>query len=316
MHIYSLFFMTSSDGFGFELESQNDEMDRDMHALMMHFGTLEGSTLRIEPGQEMTPEKRAALNGFSTKHSATSPNLNRLAQKIREISDGEFFVLLPGEPATTEFKLRAEIYVQALNNSASLEEAKALFEAEWHECKTNFGPLLQHYDMRPIRTDRRVWFGETDSRPASSNITGAHQNGKMRPSSSFGSVRRKSSIRCCACSILSAEMRKSSWAVLVTLVLSLRSALTWRLRCLKYARSFFLRFGLFQLLDDSPDRPLVIRPRIPERVVHPFWVVDPRLNPPLVAVEYGEVPDRDVRIEFADISEVGGPALSGIAHTQ
>lgn len=162
MLIYSLFFMTSSDGFGFQLESHDDEMDRDMHELIMHFGTLQDNTLRIEPGQEMTPEKRSALNVFSRKYSGASPNLNQLAQKIREINDGDFFVLLPSEPARTELKLRAELYVQALNNSASLQEARALFEAEWKECQANFGSLLQHYDMHSIRTDRRVWFGETD----------------------------------------------------------------------------------------------------------------------------------------------------------
>lgn len=110
------------------------------------FGTVEPGKVAIRNPQIATPELQRALADFVSKHGKANPRLNAVASLIRELSDNEYFLVLPASDFSTEEVLQQELVLQTLNHPGA-----QMFEREHQEF---FGALLHKYNMHaPITTE-------------------------------------------------------------------------------------------------------------------------------------------------------------------
>ncbi|MFT9298182.1 MAG: HNH endonuclease [Gluconobacter sp.] len=115
------------------------------------FGTIDGEHVEIAMDQLVTPELRTALDDLVTRHGAAVPQLNKLKQKIGRVPDGNYFLLMPGEPESTKDRLALESYLHALNHP-DVPPAKGVSD-------DLFDVLLGLYDVNTPRTDRKTVIG-------------------------------------------------------------------------------------------------------------------------------------------------------------
>jgi transcriptional regulator with XRE-family HTH domain len=113
------------------------------------FGQIDGEHVELRMDQVVTPELRMAVETLVTTFGAALPQLNRLKQKIGVLADGEYFLMLPGQPASTKDRLAFERYLHALNHPSSEPE-------ESGEKDGLFTRLLDRYDITSPRTDRKT----------------------------------------------------------------------------------------------------------------------------------------------------------------
>ncbi|MEG3155724.1 HNH endonuclease [Sphingomonas sp. RB1R13] len=116
------------------------------------FGKIDADHVELWMDQVVTPELRAAVDALVVKFGAALPQLNKLKQKIGLLTDGEYFLMLPGQPASTIDRLAFEQYLHALNHPdaepLSGEEEDGLFAR-----------LIERYDFTSPRTDRKTVIG-------------------------------------------------------------------------------------------------------------------------------------------------------------
>lgn len=115
------------------------------------FGTIDGEHVELAMDQLVTPELRTALDGLVTRHGAAVPQLNKLKQKIGRVPDGKYFLLMPSKPASTKDRLALENYLHALNHPDALPAEGVPDDL--------FGALLEIYDAKNPRTDRKTVIG-------------------------------------------------------------------------------------------------------------------------------------------------------------
>lgn len=114
------------------------------------FGAFEPGKISISVIQCATPELKKKIFDFVDQHCAGAPHLHRVKKMLADMSDGEFFLLLPTSPSSSAEKLRYELELHKLNHP--------------HDSPTNenleiFNRLLEHYDLVIPRTDKRFDIG-------------------------------------------------------------------------------------------------------------------------------------------------------------
>ncbi|MBP2236171.1 transcriptional regulator with XRE-family HTH domain [Sinorhizobium kostiense] len=150
-----LYLMTDDDG-ALMVFRYRPEHAAAVQEIVSTFGTIDGDRVQLTIDQLVTPEMRSALDELVMRYGAAVPQLNRLKQKIGQVPDGKYFLLLPDAPASAKDRLALENYLHALNNP----------EAPPPKVASNdlFGPLLDLYDAKNPRTDRNTVIG-TGKRP-------------------------------------------------------------------------------------------------------------------------------------------------------
>ncbi|WP_024850881.1 HNH endonuclease [Hydrogenovibrio kuenenii] len=112
----------------------------------------------VQSFQKASVGIKTKLSSFVNQYSNVRPELNRLNTQVKNLSDNQYFVLLPSEPNGSKLKLYFEIYLDYLNKGYDKEEALILVEKEvsrmWDGKK-----VLQKYDFYIPRTDKRVVLG-------------------------------------------------------------------------------------------------------------------------------------------------------------
>ncbi len=116
------------------------------------FGAIDGQDVQVNMEQLVTPELRTAVDELLARHGSALPQLNRLKQKIGRVPDGKYFLLLPGEPASTKDRLALENHLQALNHPEIPSDKVTSDDL--------FGALLDLYDVKNPRTDRMTVIGK------------------------------------------------------------------------------------------------------------------------------------------------------------
>jgi len=116
------------------------------------FGKIDGDHVELRMDQAITDELRTAVDALVAKYGATLPQLNKLKQKIGLLTDGEYFLVLPGRPSSTKDRLGFEQYLHALNHPEA-----APFSGE--EEDGLFTRLIAKYDFTSPRTDRKNVIG-------------------------------------------------------------------------------------------------------------------------------------------------------------
>lgn len=145
-----LYLMTEDDGAEMVFRYRQEHAAA-VQEIVGTFGTIDGEHVQLEMGQQVTPELRTALDGLVTRHGATVPQLNRLKQKVGRVPDGNYFLLMPGEPASTKDRLALESYLHGLNHPETPTVVGAPDDL--------FGVLLDLYDAKNPRTDRKTVIG-------------------------------------------------------------------------------------------------------------------------------------------------------------
>lgn len=146
-----LYIMTENDGFGLIFRYMAAQAAA-VQEIVGTFGEVDGDHVELRMDQVVTPELRAAVDALVIKFGAELPQLNKLKQKIGLLTDGECFLILPGQPSSTKDKIGFERYLHALNcpdtESLSGEEEDRLFAR-----------LTERYDFMSPRTDRKTVIG-------------------------------------------------------------------------------------------------------------------------------------------------------------
>jgi transcriptional regulator with XRE-family HTH domain len=148
--VVALYLMTEDDGAGMVFRYRQEHAAA-VQEIVGTFGTIDGENVQLKMDQLVTPEMRTALDDLVARHGAAVPQLNRMKQKIGEVPDGKYFLLLPGEPASTKDRLALENYLHALNCPEAPPAKGASNDL--------FGVLLDLYDMKTPRTDRKTLIG-------------------------------------------------------------------------------------------------------------------------------------------------------------
>lgn len=146
-----IYVMTESDGFDLIFRYKAAQAAA-VQEIVATFGEIDGDHVKLDIDQVMTPEMRAAVDSLIVKFGATLPQLNRLKQKIGLLADGEYFLMLPGRPASTKDRLGFEQYLHALNHP----DAEPLSVEKEDDL---FAHLLERYDLTSPRTDRKTVIG-------------------------------------------------------------------------------------------------------------------------------------------------------------
>jgi transcriptional regulator with XRE-family HTH domain len=115
------------------------------------FGAVALPKVTINNIQSATPELKHKLSSFIERYGNSMPHLQRLKKMLHDLSDGEFFLILPTPPESTAEQYESEQFLHQLNHP---EERS--FEAEQRQI---FGTLLDEYDLSMPRTDKRVDIG-------------------------------------------------------------------------------------------------------------------------------------------------------------
>lgn len=124
----------------------------DMREIVAIFGKVNGDHAKFEVEQLVTPDLRVAVDGLIAKFGATLPQLNRLKQQIGRLTDGDYFLILPGEPSSTKDRLVLERHLDALNDPTPQTTAERPED-------DLFSRLLERYDLHLPRTDRKTVVG-------------------------------------------------------------------------------------------------------------------------------------------------------------
>ena len=148
--VVGLYLMTEDDGAEMVLRYRREHV-ASVQEIVGTFGTIDGEHAQLAINQLVTPEMRTALDGLVRRHGAVVPQLNRLKQKIGRVPDGKYFLLLPGAPASTKDRVALENHLHALNHPEA-PPAKGASD-------NRFGVLLDLYDARTPRTDRKTVIG-------------------------------------------------------------------------------------------------------------------------------------------------------------
>lgn len=120
--------------------------------LVSIFGKVEPPIISINAIQCATPELKSKVSEFVDMHGAKAPHLNRLRKMLVDMPDGEFFLMLPTPPSSTEEQFRFERVLHQLNHPQ---------EQPLDEYSQVFDRLLEQYDMCVPRTDKRCDIGNT-----------------------------------------------------------------------------------------------------------------------------------------------------------
>ena len=149
--VVAIYVMTENDGFDLIFRYMAAEAAA-VQEIVATFGEIDGDHVELCMDQAVTPELRAAIDALVTKFGAVLPQLNKLKQKIGLLADGECFLMLPGQPASTKDRLGFEQYLHVLNHPDSEplsgEEKNGLFAR-----------LIERYDFTSPRTDRKTVIG-------------------------------------------------------------------------------------------------------------------------------------------------------------
>lgn len=143
--------MTETDGFDLIFRYMAAQAAA-VQEIVATFGKIDGDHVELRMDQVVTPELREAVDALVAKFGATLPQLNKLKQKLGLLSDGEYFLMLPGQPASTKDRLGFEQYLHALNHP----DAEPLSGGEEDGL---FVRLIEQYDFTSPRTDRKNVIG-------------------------------------------------------------------------------------------------------------------------------------------------------------
>ena len=166
MHDLRFYLFTRSGyaelGFG----SPESQAARDAyHQLMSIFGKLEAGsqTLEVSPVQRSSEDLNTAIAAFVDTYSKIEPRLNRLAKRLRDLTPGSHFLVLPRAPNSTAETLRLETFLTVLDqgyiDEADLAEK---FAAALREITGTFAPVLSQYNTFVYEPGARVVLGEPD----------------------------------------------------------------------------------------------------------------------------------------------------------
>lgn len=148
--VFALYYMMEDDG-GLMVFHYRQELAAAVQEIVGTFGTIVGEQVELSMEQRVTPELRTAIDGLVARYGTALPQLNKLKQKIGRVPDGKYFLLTPGEPASTKDRVMLENHLHSLNHpDAPLNEDAS---------GKLFGLLLEQYDMLQPRTDRTTVIG-------------------------------------------------------------------------------------------------------------------------------------------------------------
>tara|TARA_R110001592_G_scaffold363387_1_gene686833 strand:+ start:18915 stop:20192 length:1278 start_codon:yes stop_codon:yes gene_type:complete len=159
MDKYRIYFMTDGDGFGVNLQPANEETGTIFLELLICFGNFEGKLLNLKSEYKATPELKFKISEFVDAYSSLFPVLNGLKSKISSIPDNHYFLVMENLPSDTAKRVKLELYVAALNETGSPEEAQILYKDKAKSLDDFAGDFLLAYDMSIPRTDRRTIIG-------------------------------------------------------------------------------------------------------------------------------------------------------------
>lgn len=114
------------------------------------FGTVDLPKVSINTIQCMTQELRNKIANFIDRHATKAPHLHRLGKMVKDMPDGEFFLLLPTPPASSAEQYQYERALHQLNNPQEQPQ-----DADMQV----FGRLLELYNLCIPRTDKRFDIG-------------------------------------------------------------------------------------------------------------------------------------------------------------
>lgn len=114
------------------------------------FGSPHPPKFSFNTIQCATPELKSKLFDYAKHHNEQMPQIARLLKMITDMPDGDFFLLLPRAPSSSEEQFRWERVLRQLNHP--LDQP---VEGYLHF----FGSLLEKYDLHYPRTDKRFGIG-------------------------------------------------------------------------------------------------------------------------------------------------------------
>lgn len=120
------------------------------------FGAVTHSKISINRIQSATPELKANLSRFVECYGESAQHLRRLKKTICDLNDGEFFLILPGNPSSTAEQCQCEQLVLQLNHPEM-----RTYDAEHQQF---FGALLQEYDIFSPRTEEPTLNGNSQKK--------------------------------------------------------------------------------------------------------------------------------------------------------
>lgn len=115
------------------------------------FGNVDSGKFSINVIQQMTPELRSKVDFFVERHSHNLPQLRRLSKLLTDMSDGEFFLLIPYEVESSNEQHKFEQRLYELNHPQDQSLAQQQSQI--------FGELLDLYNLCIPRTDKYFQIG-------------------------------------------------------------------------------------------------------------------------------------------------------------
>lgn len=110
-----LSFMTLDDGYEIAVSPNTDESKELFFRLLSCFGEIEHGVLKVKAEQRATKELKQNIERFTKFHSTTSPILKKLNNKISNLPENQFFLILNNIPEDTAQKHKLEMYLSLLN---------------------------------------------------------------------------------------------------------------------------------------------------------------------------------------------------------
>jgi hypothetical protein len=159
MESYSVYFMIEGDSFGVNFQPASKETGTVYLELMVCFGDIKDSNLKVSSEQKATESLKLNVSGFVDKYARYHPMLNRLKRKIESLSANEYFLVLPSIPTDTSERLKLETYISTLNGFDGSENILLKFEEKMRAVDEFSGAVTSKYNVRIPRDDRRTIIG-------------------------------------------------------------------------------------------------------------------------------------------------------------
>ena len=162
MEKLSLHLILLDGGYQIAINPITDESWNMYIQLASIFGEFDENTvsITITPVHISTKELKKDIKEFTNEHAAKFPQLNAFEKKIRDINEGEYFLVLPSAASTTREKLDLELYLAALNEANDNSEVIGIFNKKQAEYKELFDDILNEYNFISPRVDKRTAIGE------------------------------------------------------------------------------------------------------------------------------------------------------------
>lgn len=162
MQEMNIYFLTLRGSHLFGLSPVTKESVALYAQLVSLFGNVVDGGITVNPAQIMTVDLKQKVNSFCDFIKPRFPVINKLEKVLRDVPEGEYFLVFPNSPITNDESLQLGNYLEAINTAKDEKEAFKLFTEKNEDIIKVFGDVLSNYDVTTVINNKQTCIGEPD----------------------------------------------------------------------------------------------------------------------------------------------------------